>query len=89
MGWFVSRRSIPMFMSSVFAVAFANLVSRMPRGFHHFLGSFPRKKFRHTDINGTVARSWNTVAIPFAIASRGELNSVFCPEIRNSPSLCL
>jgi hypothetical protein len=50
-------------------------------------GSLPRKKFRHTDISGTVARSWNTVAIPAPSASRGELNEACSPLTKNSPSV--
>ena len=52
------------------------------------VGSAPRKKFRHTDISGTIARSWYTVAMPASSASRGELKRTSSPFIRMVPSDC-
>ena len=61
-------------------------VSRNLSGPNPDRGSLPRKKFRQTDISGTVARSWNTVAIPAPSASRGEENDVGSPLTSSSPS---
>ena len=52
------------------------------------VGSAPRKKLRHTDISGTIARSWYTVAMPLPSASRGELNRTSSPFMRIEPSDC-
>ena len=43
---------------------------------------------RHTDISGTIARSWYTVAMPLASASRGESNETSSPFMRIVPSVC-
>ena len=51
-----------------------------------FVGSEPRKKLRQTDISGTVARSWKTVAMPRSFASRGLAKCVSSPSTSSSPS---
>ena len=53
-----------------------------------FSGSEPRKKLRQIAISGTVARSWNTVAMPASLASRGEQKRVGSPSTSSSPSSC-
>ena len=37
-----------------------------------FCGSAPRKKLRHTDISGAIARSWKTVAMPASRPRAGD-----------------
>ena len=75
-GWSTSRRSMPMSSSSCLQVFFMEPMSiRRP-----LRTSLPRKKFRHTGISGTTARSWYTVAIPRSSASRGELKLTGVPS---------
>ena len=50
--------------------------------------SWPRKKLRHTGINGTTARFWYTVAMPLPNASFGEVNLIGSPSTSSSPSVC-
>jgi hypothetical protein len=57
-GCSTSRRSIPILASSFLAVNLANLVLSRRIGPKPLVGSEPRKKFRQTDISGTIARSW-------------------------------
>jgi hypothetical protein len=58
MGWSRSSRMMPMLRSSWSAVAFILAMSRRRTGQGPLVISEPRKKFRHTGISGTVARSW-------------------------------
>ena len=64
------------------AVRLANDESIQAIGPNFFLGSEPRKKFRHTDRSGAMARSWYTVAMPRARASRGESKLTGSPSMR-------
>jgi hypothetical protein len=77
---------MPIFFSSERMVFFASPMSIRRIGPTPIVGSDPRKKFRQIDISGTVARSWNTVAIPRSFAARGEPNETFSPSMRISPS---
>ena len=72
-GWSGSRMSMPMLCicSRVTRLAFS--ASKRRNGPQPFVGSEPRKKFRQIAISGTMARSWNTVAMPASSASRGSL----------------
>jgi hypothetical protein len=85
-GWSGSRTSIPILRSSSLMVSWANLTSSRFSGPKPFEGSEPRKKLRQIDISGTVARSWNTVAMPRSLASRGELKCVSSPSTSICPS---
>ena len=78
---------MPIASSSARQTFLALRVSRNFNGPKPTCGSLPRKKFLQTDISGTVARSWKTVAIPAPSASRGEVNDVASPLTRNSPSV--
>ena len=66
----------------------AFLTSMRRSGPEPTVGSEPRKKLRHSDISGTVARSWKTVAMPRSRASRGEWKWTSSPSTRYSPSEC-
>lgn len=56
---------------------------------HPFVGSRPMKKLRVTLMSGIIARSWNTVAIPASMASRGLSNDSGLPSKKICPSLGL
>src|SRR5690554_3686608 len=71
MGWSTSRRSMPMRRSSERVVRSSRSTSMRLKGPAPLRGSEPRKKFRHTGISATTARSWWTVAMPRSRASRG------------------
>ncbi|KQR97098.1 hypothetical protein ASG00_12500 [Microbacterium sp. Leaf351] len=88
-GWSVSRRSIPICLRADFVTSLAFFTERSPRAFGPLTGSLPRKKLRQIDIRGTVARSWNTVAIPRPSASRGDENSTGSPSSVTEPELGL
>ena len=64
--------SMPICRNSERTVSRASLTSNIRSGQTPVVGSAPRKKLRQTDISGTIARSWYTVAMPSARASRGE-----------------
>ena len=83
--WLGSRTSMPILAISSCMTRWACLMSMRCSGPRPFVGSLPRKKLRHTLMSGTVARSWNTVAIPRARASRGLVNVTGSPFISSSP----
>ena len=87
-GCSVSRMSMPILPSSSLAMRFARGMSMRLNGPNPLRGSSPSQKLRQTDISGTTARSWKTVAIPASRASRGEVNLTRSPSSRRSPSLC-
>ena len=88
-GWSESRMSMPIFDISSRVTPLAKSTLKRRNGQKPLVGSEPRKKFRQIDISGIIARSWYTVAIPLARASRGESNSTGSPSNRYSPSLGL
>ena len=83
--WSGSRTSMPILDISSRMIRWAPLMSSRWSGPRPRVGSLPRKKLRHTDISGTVARSWNTVAIPRARASRGPEKLTGSPSNSTSP----
>ena len=85
----VSRMSMPILSSSSLAIRFAFGMSIHRNGPNPRRGSSPSQKLRHTDISGTTARSWYTVAMPRSRASRGEANVTSSPSRRTLPSLGL
>ena len=82
-GCSVSRMSMPILRSSSLAIRFALATSIQRSGPTPFLGSSPSQKLRHTDISGTTARSWYTVAMPRSSASRGESNVTGSPSMQD------
>jgi hypothetical protein len=66
--------SMPISAISLRVIFFAVVASNRLNGPQPLVGSEPRKKFRQMAISGTIARSWNTVAIPTSTASRGAPN---------------
>ena len=80
---------MPIFDISSWVTPLANSTLNRRNGQMPLVGSEPRKKFRQIDISGIIARSWYTVAIPLARASRGESKSTGSPSNRYSPSLGL
>ena len=74
-----------MVLISDMVISFIRSMSIRRSGPHPFVGSRPMKKVRVTLISGIIARSWNTVAIPASIASRGVAKSVRSPSNRISP----
>ncbi len=64
---------MPILAISSLAMRFASALSIHSRGQTPLVGSEPRKKFRHSDMSGTMARSWYTAAMPALSASRGFL----------------
>ena len=83
--WLGSRTSMPILAISSRMIRCAPLMSIRWSGPRPLVGSLPRKKLRHTDISGTVARSWNTVAMPRARASRGPAKITGSPSKSTSP----
>ena len=84
----VSRMSMPILSSSSLATRLALGMSTQRTGQMPLLGSSPSQKLRQTDISGTTARSWYTVAIPRSSASRGDLNWTSSPSSSTSPASC-
>ena len=58
MGWSMFLTTIPILRSSWSAICFISLTFRPERGKRLLVSSEPRKKFRHTSISPTTARSW-------------------------------
>ena len=78
---------MPILSSSSLAIRFAFGMSIDWNGPNPRRGSSPSQKLRHTDISGTTARSWYTVAMPRSRASRGEANVTSSPSRSTLPSL--
>ncbi len=73
---------MPIFAISSRVISFAFFTSNRRNGPQPFVGSDPRKKFLQIDRSGIIARSWYTVAIPRAKASRGEWRWITSPSHR-------
>ena len=67
--------TIPILVSSSSQIFFIESMSRFRKGPLYI--SLPRKKFRHTDMRAS-ARSWYTVAMPDACATRGTRSCAGC-----------